>query len=179
MPRQHRTAAELAPLVRDMRVEAPGGGIPLTSALPRGIAILFPRQVLAKRTAGAFFLQPDGACSDIPPCPQADFPASTHDDVVMQGKTQRFAALLDLLRHLQVRIRRLRITAGVIVDEDQRRRVHQKRSFQNLTRIDRHMVDRTDRDPNIGNQPVFPVQVEYVKALDLAAHSQRIMPKSA
>ena len=66
-----------------------------------------------------------------------------------------------------------------IMDEDQRRRVHQQGALQHLARIDRHMIDRADRDPNIGNQPVFPVQVEYVKALDLAAHSQRIMPKSA
>lgn len=57
-----------------------------------------------------------GWTSDVSPSPQADFPASPDDDVVMQGKTQRFAALLDLLRHLQVGIRRFGITTGVIVD---------------------------------------------------------------
>ena len=104
--------------------------------------------------------------SEITACTQTDLTPCPDDDVVMQGKTQRFAALLDLLRHLQVGIRRFGITTGVIVDQDQRRCVHQKRTFQHLARIDRHMIDGADRDPNIGNQPVLSVKVENMKALD-------------
>ena len=54
--------------------------------------------------------------SEITACTQTDLTPCRDDDVVMQGKTQRFAARLDLLRHLQVGIRRFGITTGVIVD---------------------------------------------------------------
>ena len=56
--------------------------------------------------------------SEITACTQTDLTPCRDDDVVMQGKTQRFAARLDLLRHLQVGIRRFGITTGVIAEKD-------------------------------------------------------------
>ena len=65
------------------------------------------------------------------------------------------------------------------MDQDQRCRVNKQSAFQNFAGINRHMIDGANRDQNIGNQPVLAVEIEDMKALDLASHRQRIMPKSA
>ena len=66
MPRQYGTTTVSTLLTRDLRVEAPGGGIPLTSALPRGIAILFPRQALPSIPPRLPFFSPMGRAQIFP-----------------------------------------------------------------------------------------------------------------
>ena len=80
-----------------------------------------PASSVKDQTAALFL---EGAAERVDPkgeshlaqAPQRKFLAPTHDDVVMQGQAEIFAALLDFLRHGDIRLRWRGITGGVIVD---------------------------------------------------------------
>ena len=54
--------------------------------------------------------------SHLAQAPKREFLAPTHDDVVMQRQPEVFAALLDFLRHGDIRLRWRWIARGVVVD---------------------------------------------------------------
>ena len=110
---------------------------------------------------------------------QTDFPARADDDVVVQGQPKHATSLLNLLRHSYVRLRWFWVAGRMIVDQDQGRSIEIQAAPDDFARIDRHMIDGADRDPNIGNQPVLSVKVENMKALDLTPYREGVMPKSA
>ena len=68
-------------------------------------------------------------------------------------------------RHRDIRILGRRIARGMIVDEDQRRSVQFQRAADDLSRIDRNMIDRAARLFLVGNQDVPAVQIEDSKLL--------------
>ena len=111
--------------------------------------------------------------------PQTDLPARADDDMVVQGQPKHTTSLLDLLRHSDVRLRRLGIARRMIVDEDQGRSIEVQGAPDDFARIDRHMIDSADAKAFVGNEPVLAVQVQDMKPLDIATHREGIMPKSA
>jgi hypothetical protein len=64
----------------------------------------------------------------------------------------------DLLRHLDVGMRRRRIAGWVIVDEDHGCGRKLERPFDDLARIDRRVIDRTGLLHFVGNQLVALVE---------------------
>ena len=117
--------------------------------------------------------------SHLAQAPQRKFLASAYDDVVMQGQPEVFAALLDFLRHGDIRLGRRRITGGVIVDHDECACVQYQRTFDDLTGIDWDMVHSSDRKLHIRDDAIASVEVEDVESLHLATHGQRVMQSSA
>ena len=80
-----------------------------------------PASSVKDQTAALFL---EGAAERVDPkvgshlaqAPQRKLLAPTHDDVVMQSQAEILAALLDFLRHGDIRLGRRRITRGVVVD---------------------------------------------------------------
>ena len=143
-----------------------------------------PASSVKDQTAALFL---EGATEGVDPkdgshlaqTPQRKLLAPTHDDVVMQSQAEILAALLDFLRHGDIRLRWRGITGGVIVDHDEGACVQYQRPFDDLAGIDRDMVHGSDRKLLVRDHAIAPVEVEDVETLHLAAHGQRIMPNSA
>ena len=143
-----------------------------------------PASSVKDQTAALFL---EGATEGVDPkdgshlaqAPQRKLLAPTHDDVVMQGQPEVFAALLDFLRHGDIRLGRRRITGGVVVDHNEGTCVQHKRPLNDLARIDRDMVHGSDRKLLVRDDAIASVEVEDVEALHLAAYRQRVMQTSA
>jgi hypothetical protein len=60
----------------------------------------------------------------------------------------------------------------VIVDEDQVRGVQVQGAPDDLTRIDRDVIDGPDAEAFVRNEPVLAIELQKVKSLDIAAHRQ-------
>ena len=80
------------------------------------------------------------------------------DDVVVHRNAERSRHRDDLLRHLDVGMRRRRIAGWVIVDEDHGCGRKLERPFDDLARIDRCVIDRTGLLHFVGNQLVALVE---------------------
>ena len=97
----------------------------------------------------------------------------------MQRQSQHGTGLQNILRHGDIRLRRIWIARWVIVDEDQSRGVQVQGAPDDLARIDRHVIDSADAKAFIGDESVLAVQIQNVKSLDIPANRQRIMQTSA
>ncbi len=66
---------------------------------------------------------------------QGTIAISRHDDVIRDGDAEQYAGIDEAVRELQVLRRRLGITAGVIVNEDDLRRATPKRGREDLAGV--------------------------------------------
>ena len=89
------------------------------------------------------------------------------DDVVVDGDAEWLGHVDDLPCHLDVRIRRRRVARRVIVDQDDGRCPELQRTLDDLTRINRRMVDSPLLLKIVGNQPVLLVEEEDAELLDV------------
>ena len=111
--------------------------------------------------------------SDLAEPPQTQLRSGPDDDVVMQRQAEVFAALLDLLGHAEIGLRRGRIARGVVVDQDQRTGVQHQGPLDHFTRVDRDVVHRADRHLLIRDDAVFAIKVEDMEPLDRSTNGQR------
>ena len=111
--------------------------------------------------------------SDIAAGAQADLPAATHDDVVVQRHPQSRTGLLDLLCHCEIGGRRLGISGWMVVHDDQRRGVERQATPQHFPGIDRGMINCAYGQTFVRDEPVLPVEIEDMEALDITPDGQR------
>ena len=88
-----------------------------------------------------------------------------HDDVVMHGDAKRTRHRDDLLRHVDVGLRRRRITRWVIVNEDNSSRRKLERPFGYFARIDGRVIDCAGLLHLVGDQLVALVKKEDAELL--------------
>ena len=96
---------------------------------------------------------------------QAHMAVLADDDVVVHGNAERSCHRDDLLRHLDVGMRRCRIAGRMIVDEDHGCRRKLESPFDDLARIDRRVIDRAGLLHFVGDQLVALVEKEDAKLL--------------
>jgi len=97
---------------------------------------------------------------------EARVPSSPDDYVVVYGDVQQSAGRDELLGDRAIVRRRHRIAAGMIVDEDDRRRPLGDRLSKNLARVHEGRRQQPTRDRHIAFQPMLRVEHGHVKLLD-------------
>src|SRR5204863_72548 len=79
----------------------------------------------------------------------------------------------DLSGHRDVRLRGGRVARGMVVHQDQGRRLQLERALDDLAGIDRRVIDRTALLPFVPDQHVLAVEKQDVELLDLAMGDMR------
>lgn len=93
---------------------------------------------------------------------------SADDDVVVHDYPDRFGGTPNLSRHIDIGSRWRRIARGVIVHEDNGRRIEFESPFDDLPWIGGHVVNGSAALLLVGDQDVLAVEKKDAKMLDLA-----------
>lgn len=106
-------------------------------------------------------LSESGESSDQPLRTQADIILAANDDVIVQRNAESFAGIGDVAGDGDVLFTGRGIAAGMIVDQDDRRRSEIERAAYHFTDIDGGLVDRTIAHYLVTDQMVAAVEVEH------------------
>ena len=94
-------------------------------------------------------------------------PAAADDDVVVHRDAEWFCGVDDVLGDRDVRLRRGRVAGRVVVHQDQRRGAQFQGALDDLTGVDRGVIDRAALLLLVGDQRVLAVEKEEVELPEL------------
>jgi hypothetical protein len=88
--------------------------------------------------------------------------------MIVQRQTKRLCGGPDLSCHVDIGGRGRGITRGMIMYQNERTCIEVQRTLDHLTRVDRHMIDRTARLFLICDEDILAVQIKDAELFDLS-----------